>query len=84
MEIRFRQAGGLKHCKNIRRIAKRIWKDSNYRYGAWDECLRKALRSHAENIYRSQRIREELKAQREKELNQSDLKRRQDFQVGCF
>lgn len=85
MEARLRQAGGLKHCKNIRRIAKRIWKKSNYRYGDWDECLRSALRLHREKMYKTQKVREEISVQRHDEyLNQTQFERQFGEHVGCF
>jgi len=84
MEARLRQATGLKHCKNIRRIAKRIWKQSNYRYGAWDECLRIALRKHCEKIAYAQKLRESLRNEEREHLTQQEFKHRHAGHVGCF
>jgi hypothetical protein len=45
-----RQAKGKKHLKYIKRKAMRLWKETKWQPGLWDECLKTALKDHRERI----------------------------------
>lgn len=66
----FRQARGLKHCKNIKRKAMRLWKQSNYQKGLWDTCLKECIKRHRKKVEQENKKRlEELEIRRQEELN---------------
>lgn len=71
-----RQAAGLKHCRNIKRAAKRLWKQSNYQQGLWDECLKSAIEHHRKRVARAIY----LKMKREEKMRQTNDER----QYGMF
>lgn len=61
-----RQARGKKHCKNIKRRAMRLWKQSHYEKGLWDSCLRACIDRHRQKVERE--ILESIAKQRQEQL----------------